>query len=978
MSTSVIKTSFASGEVAPGLYGHTDLAKVAAGCSTLRNCFVNYRQGASSRAGKRFVGQCLADGDGLPPRVIKFSFSVLVGYGLEFSDRAMRVVYHGGYVTEAAKAITGIAQSNPCNVNAPAHGFSINDWVFAADIGGMTALNGRTFIVASVPDANHVTLNDTFGDPVNSFAYAPYTSGGTLSRIFTLATPWAIADIPWLKVTQSADVMTICCINQTTGTEYPPYDLARLAADNWTLTQNTFGSSIPAPANCSISASTPPPAGQSNTQYQAVVTAVDGATGDESVASPIGTVNGSANIALTAGSLTINWIPVTGAAYYNVYLAPAAYNSTVPIGSFFGFIGSALGEQFLDQNVVQDFNRTPPTHQDPFARGAIIGATPTATGGGYVQATTSVTINTTTGSGAVVIPVVVATSIAAYIIASGGKNYAPTDTMTVVGAGSGATATLRLGPQSGTYPSVPAYFQQSRMYANTLNAPDTYFKSQPGGYQNFDTSNPPVDTDAVTGTPWAQQVNGVQWIVPMPGGAVMLTGNGAWQVSGTGGGPLTPSDQQAESQAFNGISPTVQPIRIDWSILYVQQKGAIVRSMQFDFYVKIYKGSDLTILSNHLFQGRTIVQWDWAQEPWRVAWVVRDNGTLLSFTYLPEQEVAGWARHDTNGLYVSVAVVSEPPVDAPYFIVKRFIAGKGQWAYYMERMDDRAWPNAEAVWAVDCGLALPQETPSATLSAGVASGTNVVFRASASVFAAGNVGDVIRMGGGKATVTAYVSPTQVRGDITMPITDLIPNNPLGTPKPAPAGAWTISTPVTTVAGLDHLEGMLVTGLADGAVITPTIVAQGQITLPRAASAVVVGLSYQAQIQTMILDMTIQGETAQGKRKHVEATTVRLVESRGVKVGTTQPNASEQQNQEEIPWGVGNEFIGKMIEMKVPNAINGPPFDPGPGAYLPLFTGDLNELVDGDWEVYAMVACQQDYPLPMNVIAVVPEATVGDS
>ncbi len=978
MSTSVIKTSFASGEIAPGLWGHVDLAKVAAGLSTCRNGFVNYRQGYSSRAGLKFVGQCKASGDGLPPRIIKFTFNVLTAYALELGDRTMRVIFHGGYVTEAAKTIIGISQANPGVVQtSAAHGFSIGDWVFLDGIAGPDELNGRTVIVGAVPDATHFTIDDTFSDPINTFAFPPYASGGTASRIFTLVTPWAIEDLPWLKFTQSADVMTLDCVNQDTGTEYPSYDIARVAADNWTVTATNFGSSIAAPAGISVTASNAPPAGQQATQYQFVATAVDATTGDESVASPVGTVDNSANIALTAGSLTVTVTPVPNAAYYNFYAAPAAYNSVVPIGSSFGFVGFAFGAQFLDQNVVQDFTRTPPRHTNPFARGAIEGARATATGGGYVQATTSVTINTSTGSGAVVRPVVVGGAVVAYIVESGGEHYANTDTMTVNGAGAGAAGALLIGPQSGTYPSVPAYFQQSRMYAGTLNQPDTYFKSQPGGYQNFDVSNPPIDSDAVTGTPWAQQVNGIQWMVPMPGGLIVLTGNGAWQVSGTGGGALTPADQAAESQAFNGISPTVPPVRIDFSILYVQQKGAIIRDMQFNFYTRIYTGADVTILSSHLFAGREIVQWDWAQEPWRVAWIVRDDGRVVSLTYVKDQEIYGFGRHDTNGQFVSVAVVSEPPVDAPYFIVRRFIPGKGQWAYYTERMDNRQWPNAETVWAVDCGLALDMPTPVATLSATAATGANVLFRATANVFAAGNVGDVIRMGGGKATVTSYISPTQVRGNITMPITDVIPNDPLRLPMPAAAGDWSISTPVTTVSGLDHLEGMTVYGLADGNLIPPTVVVAGTIALAQPASAVVVGLPFQAQGQTMILN-TEGGETTQGKRKHAEATTVRLVDSRGVKLGTNQPNASMQENQAEIPWGQGTQFIGKMIEAKFPQSVLGPPWDPGPGSYSPLFSGDLNELVDGDWDLTGMIAFQQDYPLPMNVIALIPEVTVGDS
>lgn len=980
MATAVMKSSFASGEIAPGMWGHVDLAKVAAGCSTLRNCFVNYREGGSSRAGLGFVGQCKASGDGPAPRVITFTFNVQAAYALELGDHYMRVVFHGGYVTEPALTIIGVSQANPGVVHTGTpHGFVIGDWIALDDLVGPTALNGRTVIVASVPDATHFGINDTFGDPINTFAYPPYVSGGTAARILTVATPWAIADLPWLKYTQSADVMTLDCVNQDTGTEYPTYDLTRAGPSTWTLTQTTFGSSIAPPASISATGTNPPPAGQDPTQYNFVVTAVDAVTGDESIASPIGVVTGSADISITAGSLIVTWAAVPGAAFYNVYKAPAAYNSVVPIGSTFGYVGFSYGVQWIDQNVVQDFTRTPPQHRNPFGRGVLQSARPLVQGSGYVQATTTVTINTSTGSGGKVTPVVVGGAVVAYIVDPPGENYASTDTMTVNGAGTGATGLLTIGPHSGTYPGLPAYFQQSRMHFNTLNDPDTYFKSKPGQYSNFDSSNPPVADDSVTGTPWAQQVNGIQWAIPMPGGLVVLTGNGAWQVSGTGGGPLTPADQQAESQAFNGVSPTIPPRRIDFSIVLVQQKAAIVRSMQFDFYVKIYKGADLTILSNHLFQRNQIVAWDWAQEPWRLGWFVRSDGRLLSMTYLPEQEVCGWGRHDTNGQFKSVSVVSELPVDAPYFVTRRYIVGKGKYAYYMERMDNRHWSNAEEVFAVDAGLALPLDTPAAMLTAAAATGTGVLFSADAPVFAATDetLSRVIRVGGGKATVTQYISPTQVRGNITMPITNVTPNDPLKRPLPAEAGAWSIATPVTTVSGLDHLEGMTVTGLADGNVINPTTVVRGAITLQAPASMVVVGLGFQAQLQTLILDIG-GGETIQGKRKQVEAATVRLVASRGVKLGVDQPNASMQENFDDVPWGVGTQFIGQMKEMKFPLAQLGPGLDPGPGHYLPLFSGDINELTDHDWALTGMVACQQDYPLPMNVIALVPEANIGDS
>src|SRR5581483_10805861 len=98
-----------------------------------------------------------------------------------------------------------------------------------------------------------------------------------------------------------------------------------------------------------------------------------------------------------------------------------------------------------------------------------------------------------------------------------------------------ATATLSVGPQTGTYPSVVEYFQQRRAYASSLNKPDTYWMSQTGAFTNFDAASPPIDSDAITGNPWAQQVNGIQWLRNTQGGLLVGTGQDAWLVSGTAG-----------------------------------------------------------------------------------------------------------------------------------------------------------------------------------------------------------------------------------------------------------------------------------------------------------------------------------------------------------------------------------------------------------------------------------------------------------
>ena len=169
-------------------------------------------------------------------------------------------------------------------------------------------------------------------------------------------------------------------------------------------------------------------------------------------------------------------------------------------------------------------------------------------------------------------------------------------------------------------------------------------------------------TDAITASPWTEEVNGIQWLIPMPGGLIAMTGSRAWQIVGEGSyalnvQPITPSTTQAQPQAFNGCSATVQPIVIDYDVLYVEAIGnTTVRDLSLEF------------LHQHLHRRRpddpvqppVPLPADRAVDLGRATptrWSGRPATTArcLSMTYLKEQEVYGWARHNTQGLVVGVS-----------------------------------------------------------------------------------------------------------------------------------------------------------------------------------------------------------------------------------------------------------------------------------------------------------------------------------
>lgn len=1064
-----LQNALSAGELTPGVWGRTDLKKYSDGTTTCRNFFSNYRGGVTSRAGLAYVGTCKQQYPN-PPRDIPFQFSLNQGYVLEFGDHYLRIKSNGAYVTEAEETIASVSGLGVFTLFS--HGYSVGDWLFNV---GNTGFSGLTWIVASVT-TNTFTVTDLFGSLVTT---AVPSGNGTMARLYTVSSPYAVADLPYLKYVQSADVMTLVCVNTSTSTEYPPYDLSRLGNTDWVFTEETFGSNTIAPINLTVTAYSSDIA---TTWYSYVVTTVN-LKGEESVSSlPVSIQNN--DIGLSVGSNVVSWPSVPGAVYYNVYASTPSYGATVPVSSLYGFVGTALGTSFVDTNIVPDFAKVPPQHSNPFARGVIQEVNRVTGGANYSQQTIGYSVTTSTGTGFSGTPVVDADgTLSGFVIYNPGHDYQPTDTITfsdsgggratgaatftanpadtnsmnlggifihfatapapapnaggqfiyseientvaltvqtlannlnssnilsysvatytasgnvltityktpgVVGnaytmstvsapvtfsgthltgggtVGAGATGTLTVGPLSHTYPSVVAYFQQRRVYANSLNQPDTYWMSQPGLYSNMDSSIPVTAGDSITGTPWAQQVNGIQWLVPMPGGLVVLTGKGAWQVNGGSSAAITPSNQNATPQAYNGCSALVPPIPVNFDIINLQAKGSIFRDLAYNFFTNIYTGTDLTVLSSHLFTDYRMIQAAYCEEPFKLIWVLRSDGVLLCLTYLKEQEIYSWTRHDTNGLFVSVCSVTEPPVDALYVITQRYV--RGGWRYYSERMDDRIWNNVEDSFCVDSGLGYPGIDPVGTLTPSAASGIGVTFKNTVSVFDSGQIGDVIRVDNGQATITSVPNGFMAIGDVTIPMTNLVPNDPNDMPVPALSGSWSVSAPITTVSGLNHLEGLTVTALADGSVSSSQIVVNGSITLDQPASKIVVGLPYTCQVQTMYIDVPMQGGTVQNRRKNISAVGLRVEASRGLQIGADQPDASSQQNYATLPWK-------DMVEIKErSNQVNA-------GVGTPLFTGDYYQAITSGWNLKGQIAVQQVYPLPANVLSTIAYWQDGDN
>ncbi len=193
-----------------------------------------------------------------------------------------------------------------------------------------------------------------------------------------------------------------------------------------------------------------------------------------------------------------------------------------------------------------------------------------------------------------------------------------------------------------------AFFQQRRALAGTRLRGNTWWASAVGEFANYD--EPVINWP---GQPLEATLIGEkrETIVSM---AVLdhhfiLTDSAVWCV-GRKDVPLDYDTFPSVCRPIDKVgSLPLMPLIVDGSVLlYPRSEGlglrAIAQGGQDGF-----TGIDASWHAEHFFIGRNkkIVSWCYARDPWGVAWVVREDGVLLSCTRSASGEWA-WAKHETN------------------------------------------------------------------------------------------------------------------------------------------------------------------------------------------------------------------------------------------------------------------------------------------------------------------------------------------
>lgn len=133
---------------------------------------------------------------------------------------------------------------------------------------------------------------------------------------------------------------------------------------------------------------------------------------------------------------------------------------------------------------------------------------------------------------------------------------------------------------------------------------------------------------------------------------------------------FTPQSATFLKQGATGGSD-VKPVVVRDHIIYAHPMKQAISDYAYNFETDGYAGQDISILANHLFDGKVIKTLAYQQEPYSIIWVLQEEGTVLACTYLRQQNVIAWTPMDFGGKVLSIAVCSYGTKEELYLAVER-------------------------------------------------------------------------------------------------------------------------------------------------------------------------------------------------------------------------------------------------------------------------------------------------------------------
>lgn len=466
-------------------------------------------------------------------------------------------------------------------------------------------------------------------------------------------------------------------------------------------------------------------------------------------------------------------------------------------------------------------------------------------------------------------------------------------------------------------PQSVSFFEDRRYFAATAERPNLVWGSAVGDYANFDEVVLAQDDDSLSFGLTLGSSERIVGLVPKRQ-LLALTSAAEWMLTGSGQAEnLTPNSIAAHPVTDGGSAKV--PIAVARStVFHVEQKGAFPQALVFGADGVSYQPVDVSLLAQHLFQGYTITDWAYARHPYSILWVVRSDGALLSLTYLPDEEMAAWAQHDLadDGAVEAVATVPYGSEDVVYLVVRRGAERT------LERMASRVISKVRDSVFLDRAVSYDgyatvadsiQQTVTVTddYTSGGEVGGNVLVTFSGS-FGPGFVIQVDDPDGGDPVKLQLVSAVTGSSCLALVLETNVPDSMWG----VAVADWALCT--NEMHGVDHLDDLGVSVLADGVVLEGITVTAGVVTFAAAesfseyAAVAHAGRPYTSRFRSLA------AINEKGRLKVVKETMVEIEGARGCFIGPDAEHLTEIRSRVAADIFGAAEPERETIRMSVPD------------------------------------------------------------
>lgn len=477
------------------------------------------------------------------------------------------------------------------------------------------------------------------------------------------------------------------------------------------------------------------------------------------------------------------------------------------------------------------------------------------------------------------------------------------------------------------YPRVVALHQQRLWFAGTTTNPQTIWGSESGIFDSIAVGSAP--SDAVQFDISTSEVNQIQWMYGLRSNLVLGTSGAELTVdSGAVAGPITPDSIVQESRSYNG-SNLQQPVALESEILYVQRSGMKINSFRYNFESDNYISDDLTFLAEHLPRnGGGVKEMAYAQDPDRLIYAVLNDGSMMVGTYYRDQQVIAWTSYVTDGIFENVQTISTGANDEVWVCVKRTIGGATK--RFIERFDVSAGEdNLDGFSDSYLTYSLPK-----TIT-GITKANPAVVTSNTHGFSNGDRIKIIGVEGmtevnGKTFLVANVAAN------TFELTTTAGVNINSTSYTTYVSGGEAHELITSVSGLDHLEGKTVQIKADGAAHADKVVTAGAVALDTYVYEVTAGLSYATNIITLNKEFNVGSGSQQGQPARWTRPIIRVYKS------------------------IFPTLNGEFQPARNPTDLM--------DNKIPLFTGDV-EYGSLDWSTDAQLQLETDKPFPFVLLGI---------